>query len=101
MYYVTCDIVPNQDISIWKWCWYGMIPVVQLLDRTPLAWNINDAKAGQTIKARGMASLYEKGARLKLKFYSLILAFPVEVMKVIYSTKLYLYNFQVISIYFF
>ncbi|MCC7550816.1 MAG: hypothetical protein KO316_04820 [Methanobacterium sp.] len=67
MYYVTCDIVPNQDISYLEMVlvWYDSSGAV--IDRTPLAWNINDAKAGQTIKARGMASLYEKGAPAKVE----------------------------------
>lgn len=66
-YYVTCDIVPNQDISYLEMVlvWYDSSNAV--IDRTSLAWNINDAKAGQTIKARGMASLYQKGTPSKVK----------------------------------
>ncbi|MFA0832600.1 MAG: hypothetical protein ACC609_01165 [Methanobacterium formicicum] len=67
MYYVTCDIVPRQDTSYLEMVlvWYDSSGAV--IDRTPLAWNINDAKAGQTIKARGMASLYQKGAPSKVQ----------------------------------
>lgn len=67
MYYVTCDIVPRQDTSYLEMVlvWYDSSGAV--LDRTPLAWNINDAKAGQTIKARGMASLYQKGTPAKVQ----------------------------------
>jgi hypothetical protein len=62
MYYVTCDIVPRQDTSYLEMVlvWYDSSGAV--IDRTSLAWNINDAKAGQTIKARGIASLYQKGS---------------------------------------
>lgn len=67
MYYVTCDIVPRQDTSYLEMVlvWYDSSGAV--IDRTPLAWNINDAKAGQTIKARGMALLYQKGAPSKVQ----------------------------------
>ncbi|AIS31963.1 hypothetical protein [Methanobacterium formicicum] len=67
MYYVTCDIVPKQDTSYLEMVlvWYDSSNAV--IDRTPLAWNINDAKAGQTIKARGTASLYQKGTPAKVK----------------------------------
>lgn len=66
-YYVTCDIVPNQDISYLEMVlvWYDSTGAV--IDRTSLAWNINDAKAGQTIKAKGMSSLYEKGTPAKVQ----------------------------------
>lgn len=65
-YYVSCDIVPNQDISYLEMVlvWYDSTGAV--IDRSPLAWNINDAKAGQTIRAKGMASLYEKGTPAKV-----------------------------------
>jgi hypothetical protein len=61
MYYVSCDIVPKQDISYLEMVlvWYDSSGAV--LERSPLAWNINDAKAGQTIKAKGTSSLYEQG----------------------------------------
>ncbi len=67
MYYVTCDIVPRQDTSYLEMVlvWYDSSGAV--LDRSPLAWNINDAKAGQTIKARGTASLYQKGTPAKVQ----------------------------------
>lgn len=67
MYSVTCDIVPNQDIDYLEMVlvWYDSSGA--LIDRSPLAWNINDAKAGQTIKARGTASLYEQGTPAKVQ----------------------------------
>ncbi|NYB53063.1 MAG: hypothetical protein HVN35_10975 [Methanobacteriaceae archaeon] len=67
MYYVTCDIVPNQDMSYIEMVlvWYDANGAV--IERTPLAWNINDAKAGQTIKARGMSSLYDKETPAKVQ----------------------------------
>lgn len=67
MYYVTCDIVPKEDISYLEMVlvWYDANGAV--LDRTILAWNINDAKAGETIKARGTASLYDQGTPAKVK----------------------------------
>lgn len=67
MYYVTCDIVPKQDTSYLEMVlvWYDASGAV--IDRSPLAWNINDAKAGQTIKARGTASLYQKGMPAKVQ----------------------------------
>lgn len=67
MYYVTCDIVPKQDTSYLEMVlvWYDASGAV--IERSPLAWNINDAKAGQTIKARGTASLYQKGSPAKVQ----------------------------------
>lgn len=67
MYYVTCDVVPKQDTSYLEMVlvWYDSSGAV--IERSPLAWNINDAKAGQTIKARGMSSLYEKGTPAKVQ----------------------------------
>jgi hypothetical protein len=67
IYAVTCDIVPNQDISYLEMVlvWYDSSGAV--IDRTSLAWNINDAKVGQTIKARGTASLYQKGTPAKVQ----------------------------------
>ena len=67
MYNVNCDIVPKQDVSYLEMVlvWYDSTGAV--IDRTPLAWNINDAKAGQTIRAKGTASLYEKGTPAKVQ----------------------------------
>lgn len=67
MYYVTCDIIPKQDTSYLEMVlvWYDASGAV--IERSSLAWNINDAKAGQTIKARGMSSLYEKGTPAKVQ----------------------------------
>ena len=67
MYYVTCDIVPKEDISYLEMVlvWYDSSGAV--IDRSSLAWNINDAKAGQTIKAKGTGMLYEKGTPVKVE----------------------------------
>lgn len=49
-YEVTGTITPTQDISYIEMVlkWYDAQGNV--IERSPLAWNINDAKAGQTIK---------------------------------------------------
>lgn len=66
-YAVTCDIVPQKDISYLEMVlvWYDSSGAV--IDRTSLAWNINDAKAGQTIRAKGQGFFYQKGTPTKVQ----------------------------------
>ncbi|OPX58018.1 MAG: hypothetical protein A4E25_01887 [Methanobacterium sp. PtaB.Bin024] len=66
-YYVTCDIVPNQDIDYLEMVlvWYDSSDAV--IERTSLAWNINDAKEGQTIRAKGMSVLDDQSTPAKVQ----------------------------------
>ncbi len=57
MYKVKATITPDKDYDYLEMVliWYDASGAV--LNKDPLAWNINNAKAGQTIKATGMGTL--------------------------------------------
>ena len=76
MWDVDGSITPNKDMSYIEvvTIWYDSSGAV--INRDPLAWNINDAKAGQTLKIHSSTSLYEKGtpAKVDVLFFDSALA---------------------------
>ncbi len=66
MWDVDGSITPTEDISYIEivTIWYDSSGAV--IERDPLAWNINDAKAGQTLKIHSSTSLYQKGTPTKV-----------------------------------
>lgn len=65
-YDVTADIVPKQNIGYLQMSVTAYDSSGAVIEKTPMAWNYNDAVAGQTIKAKGMVSLYQKGTPVKM-----------------------------------
>lgn len=66
MWDIDGSITPTKDINYIEivTVWYDSSGAV--IERNPLAWNINDAKAGQTLKIHSSTSLYQKGTPAKV-----------------------------------
>lgn len=65
-YKVTCSLIPNQDESYLEMAtiWYDSSGAV--IEQNTLAWNIDDAKAGQTYKVTAPTYLYDEGTPTKV-----------------------------------
>lgn len=66
MWNIDGTITPSKDMSYIEIVtkWYDSSGAV--IERDPLAWNINDAKAGQPLKVHSSTSLYQKGTPIKV-----------------------------------
>lgn len=66
MWDVDGSVTPSKDMSYMELVtiWYDSSGAIIYKD--PLAWNINDAKSGQTIKIHSSTSLYQKGEPVKV-----------------------------------
>lgn len=71
MYKVKAKVVPDKDYSYLEMVliWYDSSGAV--IDKNPLAWNINDVSAGQTLKVTGNGMLTgdEKPAKVDVLFF--------------------------------
>lgn len=65
-YDVTGEIIPNSDMDYLEMTltWYDSSGAV--IEKDPLAWNINDVKAGQTLKVDGSSYISDKGTPAKV-----------------------------------
>jgi len=70
-YDLSCDIVPNEDLSYLEiqTTYYDSNNAV--IEKDPLTWNMNDLEAGQTVKASGSSSISgnNKPSRAEVDFY--------------------------------
>ncbi len=68
-YDINAVITPNKNIDYLEMAavWYDSSGAV--IETTPLAWNVNNAAAGQVYKAKGQASLYNQGSPSKVDIF--------------------------------
>jgi hypothetical protein len=65
-YDVTATITPNKDISYLEMVAIAYDSSGAIIERSPLVWNINDAKTGQVYKVNGMIYISGKDAPVKM-----------------------------------
>jgi len=68
-YDINAVITPTKNIDYLEMAavWYDSSGAV--IETTPLAWNVNNAAAGQVYKAKGMDDLYNKGTPAKVDIF--------------------------------
>ena len=65
-YDVTGEIIPNSDMDYLEMAltWYDSSGAV--IEKDPMVWNINNVKAGQTLKVDGSSYISDKGTPAKV-----------------------------------
>jgi hypothetical protein len=76
MYDVKATITPNQDISYMEMVVIAYDVDDAVIERSPMAWNTNDAKSGQVQKATGMVFIQgnEKPVKMDVLIFDSVFA---------------------------